>query len=221
MVRNYKPKNRPSHICSRGPYRPRRRYLEELKRLDTRDYIKLAKPDVDEEDSDEDSFDLSILGYAEIDPRDPKYTYFIVKIKRKGRITELQMYRGSPLNHVCRRQSDYWWWWLCPVCERRCRYLYPWPDGDVIQCRVCWKLPYRSQGISSAQRRLKRDKKIKSPRMINYLGLYESYYWQKDGRRTCYIPPKPPSGWIPEDLLKKYYEKQNSVKCESGLKHYT
>ena len=48
---------RPPEVCSRGPYRLKRKHLEQLRCWDVRDYINQAVPDVQEDDWKDDLWD--------------------------------------------------------------------------------------------------------------------------------------------------------------------
>ena len=213
MVRNYKRKKRPSHICSRGPDRRKREHLEDLRRWDVRDYIEAAVPDVDADlwmDDDEDEEPRTIPnGWAEVDPRDPRYTIFKVAVESKpGSLKSVQLYRGCGFPNTPVRQRNHWWYWLCPSCGKRCRYLHSIATSAVMMCRKCWDVVYRSQSKSPAQRQKERWKKEKH--------LYRSYctdghggwYELSGGARLCISPPKSPQGWVPHDLLKRFHAEQ-------------
>lgn len=221
MVRKYKPVNRPSHICSRGPYRRKRDHIEDLKCWDCRDFIDQAVPDVDDDwlEDEDDEIETIPDGWAEIDPRDPDYTIFKVEFELKpGHHHTLQMYRRQPFRNTPRKQRNYWWYWICPDCERQCRYLYTLPGSMGIQCRKCWNLPYRSQSKSHAQRERERQEKLK-PYMRSFTTVgFGDWYISKGGKTICHIPPKPPPEWIPKDLLRRYHKIQKqSVSSDSGL----
>ena len=217
MVRNYKRVNRPAHICARGPYRRKRNHLEDLRRWDCRDYIEQAVPDVDELAwADEDDLDAELEtvpdGWAEIDPRNPKYTIFKVEVElTPGHIETLRMYRGRWVHNTPRKQKNYFWWWLCPDCQRCCQYLYTGPDRHGITCRLCWGRPYRAQSKSEAQRQRERQEKERALSMSFTRGPYGDWYCSKGAREVCHRPPAPPRGWVPRDLLKLYRRTQNQA----------
>ena len=226
MVRKYKRVNRPSHICSRGPYRRKRDHIEELKRWDCRDYIDMALPDVDElawadEDNNEEEPMPILEGWAEIDSRNPEYSIFKVDVELKpGHHHTLQMFRGQPFPNTTAKQRNFWWYWICPDCGRWCRYLYALPGSTGIQCRKCWNLPYRSQSKSHAQRDRERIAKWK-PYMRSFTTVgFGDWYISKGGRSICHVPPKPPPRCIPEDLLKKFNieKRKNSGVNKDGHK---
>ena len=218
MVRNYKPVNRPPHICSCGPYRRKREHVEDLARWDCRDYIDQALPDIDDTWDDEDDYesdDMPVLtGHAEADPCDSKYSVFRVEVEAKpGHVQPLQLYRGSPFPNTPLKQRNYWWYWICPECDRRCRYLHSIATSGVIICHKCWNVVYRSQSKSPARRQQERLAKNKALNMGYFSGAYGDKYWLKNGRTICWIPPTPPPGWVPEDLLKRFYAEDRSQRA--------
>lgn len=83
---------------------------------------------------------------------------------RPGPLTLTCTVHGKPL--TLRVSTDFtpsvWgkhkkWWFLCPLCRRRCEFLYLPLGGDQFACRLCWNLAYRSQGrhYPPSQRRLR------------------------------------------------------------------
>jgi|GEM_PF-7000857 len=202
----------------------RKRKIEDLVRWDCREYIDQALPDVDEDgdcdddwndnagswSDDDDEFDLSdIAGYAEIDPRDPRYSVFRVTAELKpGDRQSLRLYRGNRFPNTPSCQRNHFWYWLCPECDRRCLYLYTLPRSAAATCRKCWNLPYRSQSKSHAQRQRERIAKNKPLNMAYSVGRFGDMYWHKGDRMVCSVPPQPPRGWVPADLMEKYH-------CES------
>ena len=211
MVRKYRRLNRPPHICSRGPYRRKRDHLKDLQRWDCRDHIDQAVPDVDDptyaDDDDLEDEEMETIpdGWAEIDPRDRKYCIFRVEMElTPGHVETLGMYRGRRFPNTTRKQTNHFWFWLCPDCRRRCRYLYTLPGSCGIACRVCWRLPYRSQSKSPAQWQRERREREKALSTSFARGRYGEWYMSKGACWTCHTPPKPPRGWVPRDLMKLY-----------------
>ena len=180
MVTSNKPAKRPPHICSRGPYRRKRDHIEDLNRLDVRDFIEQAVP----------------FG-------DPDACLFQVQVTLKpGYCETLRLSRGNPLPNTPNCHRNHWWYWLCPDCNRKCRYIYTLPRSAFSRCRTCWNLPYHSQSKSHAECHREREEKLR-PSMMSYtMGEFGAMYWYPSGRRVCTVPPKPPAGWIPPDLLK-------------------
>jgi len=228
MIIEKKRPKRPPEFCSRGPYRLKRRYLEDLRRYDVRDYIDQAVPHVEEEDEweddlwegEEDRFDISAIeGYAEVDPRDPRYTLFTAEVALPGGHRQrFQLYRGWLFPHPSQNQRHRFWFWLCPLCGRRCRYLYTTPDGTLMQCRVCWKLPYRSQSKSRKQRRQERRARYQPVIRPGEWDRFGGRYWLQGARRICCQAPQPPPGWIPADLLQRYLQERQAGQAPTTVR---
>jgi hypothetical protein len=49
-------------------------------------------------------------------------------------------------------------WFLCPGCSRRCAKLH---GLDRFRCRLCWGLPYKSQGEQPLFRKLRRAQQLR------------------------------------------------------------
>ena len=209
MVRNYERVNRPSHICSRGPYRRKREHVEDLRRWDVRDYIDQAVPDVDDDwwldEDDDEEIQTVPAAWAEVDPRDPKYKIFKVEVEsRPGSFQNVQLYRGRGIRNTPVKQRNHWWFWLCPGCRRRFRYLYSISASSVIMCRECWNVVYRSHSKSPAQRQKDYWEKNKHLYRSRCTEGYGGWYEFHGAVRLCICPPKPPAGWVPQDLLKRF-----------------
>ena len=178
-MKTEKNSNRPAHICSRGPYRRKRDHLEDLKRWDVRDYIKPT----------------ALSGTkASISNLDCNLFELTFEPKPNRPVT-LQMYRAHRLPNTPPKQQNHFWYWICPDCDRQCRYLYSLPNSWAITCRKCWELPYQSQTISQAQRRNIQNQNQMSEFLMR--GLY----------RPRIRLPTPPPNWIPDDLIKKFFDK--------------
>ncbi|MBN2594859.1 MAG: hypothetical protein JXA81_15235 [Sedimentisphaerales bacterium] len=209
MERKYKPLNRPSHFCSRGPDRRKREHVENLRRWDVRDYIDKALPDVEEADywdDDEEELDMSVFaGYAENDPRDPAHTIFKVQVETKpGCYENLQIYRGTRFPNTPHRQTSHFWYWICPECKRHCKYLYSITRSRIAKCRICWEVVYRSQSESKAQRNRRRKHQDQGSHISYWPGAFGSEIAIKGVDSMCVRPPVPPPDWVPEDLLARF-----------------
>lgn len=51
-------------------------------------------------------------------------------------------------------------YWLCPKCQRRCRFMYY--HSGMGGCRLCFRLAYKSQNETLADRLLRKKEKLQS-----------------------------------------------------------
>ena len=147
----------------------------------------------------------ALAGGAEVDPRNRRYDLFQADVElAPGCVTTFRLYRGGRFRNTPPALRNYWWFWLCPVCRRRCRYLYTRPASTAACCRVCWNLPYRSQSKSRRQRQREYWQKNRHLYRQYAPDSYGGWYEYRQGVFRCLVPPAPPTGWVPQDLLRRF-----------------
>jgi hypothetical protein len=89
----------------------------------------------------------------EVHSLDRRFTELRFQFHPESRVVSLRQSPGSLRLDVVRSQQNLGlrWWWACPVCGRRCRYVYFFEVGrradvsQVLACRTCLGLTYASR----------------------------------------------------------------------------